>query len=38
MRLHGGTLEITSQINIGTTAVAKFPPERLAISGRAIAG
>jgi signal transduction histidine kinase len=29
MHLHGGTLEITSKINVGTVVVATFPAERV---------
>lgn len=28
MELHGGTLEIESELGIGTTVTVRFPPER----------
>jgi signal transduction histidine kinase len=31
MHLHGGTLEITSKINVGTVVVATFPAERVQV-------
>jgi signal transduction histidine kinase len=29
MKAHGGTLELTSQIDVGTTATVRFPKERI---------
>ena len=29
MEAHGGTLELTSEIGVGTTATVRFPKERI---------
>jgi len=32
MQLHGGSLQLESQVGVGTTATLRFPPERIAFS------
>jgi signal transduction histidine kinase len=38
MKLHGGKLDIASEINVGTTVVATFPAERMAVRASAAGG
>ena len=38
MKLHGGKLDIASEINVGTTVVATFPAERMVVPAGAAGG
>ena len=38
MKLHGGKLDINSQIDVGTTVIATFPARRVAMSASAMGG